>query len=156
MSAEILLGRRFRDLGVLIIAAEGKSMLGGMPEPEPFPEGEPLPDYRLPELTFSAFGAGFCAVDAQGQIVFTWFNIEVPAGEPLPLAWDVADGPVPTVKAVEVGNRPVIWVSGIWSAVTTERPAAAIARAGLHSYWMVAGSLPYLQLCRVAASLPQM
>ncbi|NJM08691.1 hypothetical protein HC891_24645 [Candidatus Gracilibacteria bacterium] len=136
---------------------EAFSMPEAMPQPEPWPgDGSaPLPGYLPAGLRAALLGdGGYCAVDAAGQIVVTWFALGLPLDEPMYLAWNRVDGDPPQLKIIDLGPREAIWVSATWSAVNAERPPVLIVRAGPETCWLIGGQLPSNELAQIASSLP--
>jgi hypothetical protein len=147
-------------LDVEVVAIEESlagGLVGGMPDPEPFDRSDvtiPVPEYLPAGLQPRRLGEGFCAVDEKNTVVLTWFELLLPPGQPLHLAWNLSEGPAPTLQIHDLDTRQAILVSATWSAVAPDRPPVIVARAGPDTCWIVGGHLPHEELVRVIGSLP--
>ncbi len=148
------------DLKVEIVEID-RAMAGGfatgMPEPEPLDLANIdiiIPSYLPQGLELRRLGDGCCAINASGAIKLTWFELLLPPGEPLVMAWNSADGPAPELLTIDLGERSAILATATWSAVAPDRPPVIVARASLDTCWLVGGHLPHAELAQVIASLP--
>jgi hypothetical protein len=134
---------------------EAIHMPSAMPEPEPL-DGDlhPLPSYLPPGLSPRRLGEGYCAVDASGRFQVTWIELLLPAGHPLHLVWNLAEGDPPMLIELEFGDRSAAYVERAWSAVSAERLPLIALRAGPDTCWLVSGRLELRELLGVAAGLP--
>lgn len=141
---------------VAISGPEAGFVPDAMPPIEPLPTDQPHPlPSDLPEgLEPRRLGEGYCAVNSAGELAVSWFALALAPGETLHLAWSPADGPTPTMQALNLGGRPAAFIPAVWSAVSRERLPLLAVRSGPDSCWLVVGRLAPLELARVAASLP--
>ena len=134
---------------------EAIHMPAAMPQPEPLDEElHPLPAYLPPGLSPRRFGEGYCAVDASGAFQVTWIGLLLPAGQPLHLVWNLAEGEPPALVELEFDGRSAAYLERAWSAVSAERLPLIALRAGPDTCWLVSGRLALGELLGVAASLP--
>jgi hypothetical protein len=141
---------------VAVAPAEAIFMPEAMPAPAPLDADElhPLPAELPPGLTPRRLGAGYCAVDDRGRLVASWFELLLPAGQTLHLAWNMDDGPPPALEVVDLSGRAAVFVAAAWSAVSLERLPLLAVRAGPDTCWLVGGRLGRAQLADLAAQLP--
>lgn len=134
---------------------EAIHMPSAMPQPEPLDdELHPLPGYLPAGLSARRFGEGYCAVDASGAFQITWIELLLPAGQPLHLVWNLAEGEPPALVELEFEGRSAAYIERAWSAVSAERLPLIALRAGPDTCWLVSGRLALGELLGVAASLP--
>lgn len=157
--ADVLASCEVPGLRVALLAvsgAEAVSAPDAMPAPEPLEpeEDHPLPGSLPPGLAVRRMGQGYCAVDAAGQFQATWIELPLPAGYPLFLAWNLAEGEPPPLEPIDLAGRPGVFLRAAWSAVSAERLPLIVLRAGPEGCWIVSGHLPRAELTRVAAGLP--
>jgi hypothetical protein len=110
-----------------------------------------IPSYLPPGLTPYRVAVGYGAAAPDGQVVVFWNkpSMPMPAAEPILFGWRAADGPPPTLEAVELGNRSAVLIVD-----DTGQVYSLFIRSGPEECWMVGGTLPREELLRVAASLP--
>jgi hypothetical protein len=146
-------------LRVALVAISGPAAAyipSAMPPVESLPtsESHPLPAFLPADLTPRRLGEGYCAVDRFGRFAVSWIALPLASDEPLPLAWNPADGPTPAFQALSLGGRPAAFLPAAWSAASRERLPLIVLRAGPASCWLVSGRLSPVELARVAESLP--
>jgi hypothetical protein len=141
---------------VALAPAEALFHPEAMPTPDALDDElpHPLPTHLPPGLLPRRLGDGYCAVDRTGAFQVTWIELHLPPGATLGVPWNLADGPAPAMEGFRFRGRDAVAVAALWSAVSTERLAAVITRAGPDSCWITSGRLPLEELARVAVSLP--
>ncbi|WP_129626524.1 hypothetical protein [Candidatus Oscillochloris fontis] len=145
-------------LRVALLAVSGPIAAGfpdALPPIEPLDPASdhPMPSFLPAGLTPHRIGEGYCALDAQGQLMVSWIALDLPPNEPLPLAWNPADGPTPKLQALNLDGCAAAFLPAAWSAVSPDRLPLIALRASPTTCWLVGGRLGHVELARVAASL---
>jgi hypothetical protein len=143
-------------LNVHGLRVEIKRWLGPRPPPNlPKPRPVPLsahegmrPGFLPPGLTACKVNGGFCATDAAGEVVASWWLVPLKRGA-FVSGWFDEHGPPPTLEATAFAGHV-----GVWIGATDETPQQLVMRANEANCWVLHGQLSRGTLQQLAAALP--